>query len=166
MKNKSTSESSNSCASVPRVAVAIMAAGKGTRLKSAHPKVLHEVGWEAAIGARHRRSHSCSTVSGRLRDHRPRSRSSACCGRPYGGELCPAVRATRHWPCSNGRAIGPFRLRSGDRSLRRRPADHTSNHRSVVEFPPRLTSRDDPAQRRPRPPHGLRTRRSQECSQR
>ena len=35
MKNKSTSESSNSCASAPRVAVAIMAAGKGTRLKSA-----------------------------------------------------------------------------------------------------------------------------------
>src|SRR5947207_5462022 len=28
----------------PRVAVAIMAAGKGTRLKSKHPKVLHEVG--------------------------------------------------------------------------------------------------------------------------
>lgn len=29
---------------VPRVAIAIMAAGKGTRLKSKHPKVLHEVG--------------------------------------------------------------------------------------------------------------------------
>src|SRR5579885_2596745 len=28
----------------PRIAVAIMAAGKGTRLKSKHPKVLHEVG--------------------------------------------------------------------------------------------------------------------------
>src|SRR5215467_6842761 len=28
----------------PRVAVAIMAAGKGTRLKSKHPKVLHQVG--------------------------------------------------------------------------------------------------------------------------
>src|SRR5207244_111754 len=27
-----------------RVAIAIMAAGKGTRLKSKHPKVLHEVG--------------------------------------------------------------------------------------------------------------------------
>ena len=28
----------------PRVAIAILAAGKGTRLKSKHPKVLHEVG--------------------------------------------------------------------------------------------------------------------------
>jgi bifunctional UDP-N-acetylglucosamine pyrophosphorylase/glucosamine-1-phosphate N-acetyltransferase len=30
--------------SAPRVAIAILAAGKGTRLKSKHPKVLHEVG--------------------------------------------------------------------------------------------------------------------------
>src|ERR1700675_4452704 len=28
----------------PRIAIAVMAAGKGTRLKSKHPKVLHEVG--------------------------------------------------------------------------------------------------------------------------
>src|SRR5437764_1121249 len=33
-----------SSAASPRVAVAIMAAGKGTRLKSQLPKVLHEVG--------------------------------------------------------------------------------------------------------------------------
>jgi len=35
---------SSSAHRVPHVAIAIMAAGKGTRLKSKHPKVLHEVG--------------------------------------------------------------------------------------------------------------------------
>jgi bifunctional UDP-N-acetylglucosamine pyrophosphorylase/glucosamine-1-phosphate N-acetyltransferase len=35
---------SSSSHRIPRVAIAIMAAGKGTRLKSKHPKVLHEVG--------------------------------------------------------------------------------------------------------------------------
>lgn len=39
---KTNSPSSSSCK--PRIAIAIMAAGKGTRLKSKHPKVLHEVG--------------------------------------------------------------------------------------------------------------------------
>src|SRR5271155_686856 len=33
----------------PRVAVAIMAAGKGTRLKSQLPKVLHEVGGQPLL---------------------------------------------------------------------------------------------------------------------
>src|SRR5208282_5517166 len=41
-RNKSSPKTSASAA--PRVAVAIMAAGKGTRLKSQLPKVLHEVG--------------------------------------------------------------------------------------------------------------------------
>ena len=36
--------SSTRSAGSPRLAIAIMAAGKGTRLKSRHPKVLHEVG--------------------------------------------------------------------------------------------------------------------------
>ena len=35
---------SNPSPRIPRVAIAIMAAGKGTRLKSKHPKVLHQVG--------------------------------------------------------------------------------------------------------------------------
>jgi bifunctional UDP-N-acetylglucosamine pyrophosphorylase/glucosamine-1-phosphate N-acetyltransferase len=35
---------SNSSTQPARIAIAIMAAGKGTRLKSKHPKVLHEVG--------------------------------------------------------------------------------------------------------------------------
>ena len=36
--------STTSTTASPRVAIAIMAAGKGTRLKSQLPKVLHEVG--------------------------------------------------------------------------------------------------------------------------
>ncbi len=39
---KTTSKSSQLRS--PRIAIAIMAAGKGTRLKSKHPKVLHEIG--------------------------------------------------------------------------------------------------------------------------
>lgn len=35
--------SGNSASTSPRVAIAIMAAGKGTRLRSKHPKVLHEI---------------------------------------------------------------------------------------------------------------------------
>src|SRR5438309_12045454 len=36
--------SASSKTTAPRIAIAIMAAGKGTRLKAKHPKVLHEVG--------------------------------------------------------------------------------------------------------------------------
>src|SRR5271170_612743 len=35
--------------STPEFAIAIMAAGKGTRLKSKHPKVLHEIGGRALL---------------------------------------------------------------------------------------------------------------------
>src|SRR5215813_7429154 len=38
------SETKHKSANSQRLAIAIMAAGKGTRLKSRHPKVLHEVG--------------------------------------------------------------------------------------------------------------------------
>src|SRR6476660_6023245 len=41
---KSSAPSAAARGAGPRIAVLIMAAGKGTRLKSKHPKVLHEVG--------------------------------------------------------------------------------------------------------------------------
>jgi bifunctional UDP-N-acetylglucosamine pyrophosphorylase/glucosamine-1-phosphate N-acetyltransferase len=41
---KTKSKSSRSNPQRPCIAIAIMAAGKGTRLKSKHPKVLHEIG--------------------------------------------------------------------------------------------------------------------------
>jgi bifunctional UDP-N-acetylglucosamine pyrophosphorylase / glucosamine-1-phosphate N-acetyltransferase len=43
-KSRQVTSSSTATTAAPRVAVAIMAAGKGTRLKSQLPKVLHEVG--------------------------------------------------------------------------------------------------------------------------
>ncbi|MGD0415820.1 MAG: bifunctional UDP-N-acetylglucosamine diphosphorylase/glucosamine-1-phosphate N-acetyltransferase GlmU [Terriglobales bacterium] len=42
--SKTKSKSSPPNRQHPRIAIAIMAAGKGTRLKSKHPKVLHEIG--------------------------------------------------------------------------------------------------------------------------
>jgi bifunctional UDP-N-acetylglucosamine pyrophosphorylase / glucosamine-1-phosphate N-acetyltransferase len=44
MANAPKPKSKSFSSTLPRIAIAIMAAGKGTRLKSKHPKVLHEVG--------------------------------------------------------------------------------------------------------------------------
>ncbi|MGO9403621.1 MAG: bifunctional UDP-N-acetylglucosamine diphosphorylase/glucosamine-1-phosphate N-acetyltransferase GlmU [Terriglobales bacterium] len=41
---KAQNAKSKASPALPRIAIAIMAAGKGTRLKSKHPKVLHEIG--------------------------------------------------------------------------------------------------------------------------
>jgi len=46
---KSTNAPSSNANSTPRIAIAIMAAGKGTRLKSRLPKVLHEVGGKSLL---------------------------------------------------------------------------------------------------------------------
>src|SRR5271167_3410403 len=48
-KTKYKSTASLSSPKPARIAIAIMAAGKGTRLKSKHPKVLHEVGGKSIL---------------------------------------------------------------------------------------------------------------------
>jgi bifunctional UDP-N-acetylglucosamine pyrophosphorylase/glucosamine-1-phosphate N-acetyltransferase len=50
MKKSRIAPSSKASSNAPRVAIAIMAAGKGTRLKSQLPKVLHEVGGKPLLG--------------------------------------------------------------------------------------------------------------------
>ena len=46
---KSNRKASPALGKTPRLAIAILAAGKGTRLKSKHPKVLHEVGGKPLV---------------------------------------------------------------------------------------------------------------------
>ena len=50
-----------------RLAIAIMAAGKGTRLKSKRPKVLHEIGGKPLLAARHRSGRTVVRSAGYLR---------------------------------------------------------------------------------------------------
>ena len=86
----------------PRFAIAIMAAGKGTRLKSRHPKVLHQMGGKpmlAYVVAAARRG----AGAGYVRHHRARSRARARSRRQHGHQLRVAGAAARHRPRHDGR---------------------------------------------------------------
>ena len=50
LRNLDPSSAPSAKSRTPRIAIAIIAAGKGTRLKSKHPKVLHEVGGKPLLG--------------------------------------------------------------------------------------------------------------------
>ena len=106
-----------------KLAVVIMAAGKGTRLKSRRPKVLHEIGGKPLL------SHVIAAASRIVAPAR-----YLRCRRPPGGEgaagrgrhrrpLCRADRAARHRPRDPVRARGHRRLRKHPGALRRRAAD-------------------------------------------
>nr|CBA06082.1 glucosamine-1-phosphate N-acetyltransferase / UDP-N-acetylglucosamine pyrophosphorylase [Neisseria meningitidis alpha275] len=55
--------------------IVILAAGKGTRMYSKMPKVLHEIGGETMLGARYRHRRRAESAK-HLRRRRPRQRAS------------------------------------------------------------------------------------------
>ena len=89
---------------VPRVAIVIMAAGKGTRLKSKHPKVLHEVGGKPLLA--HVIAAATKVVPAQrcIRHHRTRSGSRSPGRCRHRDRLRAASRAARHRSRFDGRA--------------------------------------------------------------
>ena len=93
----------------PRVAIAIMAAGKGTRLKSKHPKVLHEVGGKPLLAYVISAARENRYLFRYFRHHwsRSRQRSNSCCR--LGNQFCsPGASAwhrTRLW---SHEALSPY----------------------------------------------------------
>ncbi len=91
-------------------AIAIMAAGKGTRLKSRHPKVLHQVGgkpmlaYVVAAAARVVLPNDIYAIIGHEAELRAR------CRQQHGHQLRRAGAATRHRPRSDGGARCARRL--------------------------------------------------------
>ena len=80
----------------PRIAVAIMAAGKGTRLKSQLPKVLHEVGGKPLLEHVIRaavRLVPAKDVYAIIGHEAERVRAAMAA---YRGQLCAAGRAARN----------------------------------------------------------------------
>ena len=90
-----------------KLAVVIMAAGKGTRLKSRRPKVLHEIGGKPLLAHVIAAASQIVAPARHLRCHRPPGGTGA---RRDGGHRRPvrrADRATRHRPRHPVRARRP-----------------------------------------------------------
>ena len=116
-------ESSKSEQSTPKLAVVIMAAGKGTRLKSRRPKVLHEVGGKPLL------SHVIATA-GRLAEnediyaiigHQAERVREAVAG--TGVQFIEQTGAARNRTRHSVRARCDFRVRAHPGAFRRRAAD-------------------------------------------
>src|ERR1700736_3048717 len=100
----------------PRFAVAIMAAGRGTRLKSQLPKVLHEVGGKPLL------AHAIAAATRVV----PARDVYAIVGH----------EAARYGARTDGRERGAGRLRPRHRSVGRCSANHAGDHRPAAQFSP------------------------------
>src|SRR5580698_5985842 len=153
MSKSRNAPSSKPTISAPRIAVAIMAAGKGTRLKSQLAKVLHEVGGKPLLtrvisAAAHVVPPADIFV---IIGHEAERVRSVVAHTGVNFILQTEQRGTGHALMVAQPALST--------------SDHAPDHRPPAEFPPRPAGRDDLAQRRPRPSNRLRPRHSQKPPQ-
>ena len=149
-------------ARAPRTAIAILAAGKGTRLKSKHPKVLHEVGGKpllAHVIAAATKVVPASDVFAIIGHEADRVRSAvAATGIEF--VLQQEQRGTGHALMVAREALAPYDLvivLSGDA-----PLITSADHRTVARLPPLEESRDDLAHGPSGKSQRIRTNRPQE----
>ena len=120
-------EAGRSRAAASKLAVVIMAAGKGTRLKSRRPKVLHEVGGKPLLSHVIAAARRAGGYRGYLCDYRApggaRARSCVWDRRALHRAKGAARNRARH-PMRSG---GDRRIRAHPGSLRRRAADPGGN---------------------------------------
>ena len=127
----------------PRVAIAIMAAGKGTRLKSKHPKVLHEVGGKPLLA--HVIAAATKLVPAKdvyaIIGHEAERVRNAVAHTGVSFVLQKEQRGTGHALMTAREALKSLRCR--DRAFRGRAADYFLDNRKTARLPHIAKSCDD-----------------------
>ena len=150
----------------PRIAIAILAAGKGTRLKSKHPKVLHEVGGKpllAHVIAAATKVVPASDVFAIIGHEAERVRSAVAAS-GIGFVLQTEQRGTGHALMMAREALAPYDLvivLYGDA-----PLITCNDDRAIARFPSCKKGRNDCSHGPPRKPQRIRKNRSPESRQR
>ena len=143
-----------------KLAVVIMAAGKGTRLKSQRPKVLHEIGGKpllAHVIAAASRIVAPGDIFVVIGHQAEKVRAAVASTGVRFVEQTEQLGTGHAIQCAR-EAIAGLRKHSG--ALRRRAADPPRDHRAALELPSGRAGGDDHPDRRARRSHRLRAYRA------